>query len=107
MRRAGGDVVVIAGGIGLAPLRPVALARARSPRATTARSSLLYGARTPEDLLYTAQLDEWRDAVDVEVTVDTAGGDWAGRVGVVPKLIAARALPSARRRRHSSAGRRS
>jgi NAD(P)H-flavin reductase len=83
----GGDVMVIAGGIGLAPLRPVllcALDRRRDYGAVT----LLYGARTPEDLLYTSQLDDWRDAVDVEVTVDTAGAEWAGRVGVVPKLVA-------------------
>jgi NAD(P)H-flavin reductase len=84
----GGDVVVIAGGIGLAPLRPVLL-RTLDRRRDYGAVALLYGARTPEDLLYPAQLDDWRDTVDVEVTVDTAGGDWAGRVGVVPKLIAA------------------
>lgn len=87
----GGDVVVIAGGIGLAPLRPVLL-RTLDRRSDYGAVALLYGARTPEDLLYTDQLDDWREAVDVEVTVDTAAGDWAGRVGVVPKLIAAAAF---------------
>ena len=82
-----GDVVVVAGGIGLAPLRPVLL-RTLERRDAYGTVSLLYGARTPEDLLYQEQLDEWRDAIDVDVTVDTAGGEWTGRVGVVPKLIA-------------------
>jgi NAD(P)H-flavin reductase len=48
---------------------------------------LLYGARTPADLLYPADRQSWRDAIAVEVTVDAAGGDWTGRVGVVPKLV--------------------
>jgi anaerobic sulfite reductase subunit B len=84
---AAGDVVVVAGGIGLAPLRPVVL-RAVERRGDYGTVALLYGARTPEDLLYTEQLAEWRQAIDVDVTVDTAGGDWTGRVGVVPKLVA-------------------
>ncbi|MGZ8687741.1 MAG: FAD/NAD(P)-binding protein [Gaiellaceae bacterium] len=84
---AAGDVVVVAGGIGLAPLRPVVL-RALECRGDYGAVALLYGARTPDDLLYTEQLTEWRHAIDVDVTVDTAGGGWAGRVGVVPKLVA-------------------
>ena len=83
---AGGDVVVVAGGIGLAPLRPVLL-RALERRAAYGSVSLLYGARTPGDLLYPDQLDAWRDAIDVRVTVDAAATDWSGRVGVVPKLV--------------------
>jgi len=82
----GGDVVVVAGGIGLAPLRPLVL-RALERRADYGSVSVLYGARTPADLLYVAQLEEWRAAIDVAVTVDTAGGDWHGQVGVVPKLV--------------------
>lgn len=81
-----GDVVVVAGGIGLAPLRPVVL-HALEHRAALGAVTLLYGARTPADLLYAGQLEEWREAIDVEVTVDAAAGDWAGRVGVVPKLV--------------------
>lgn len=79
-----GDVVVVAGGIGLAPLRPVvhaALAREGSGVV------VLYGARTPGDLLYTNEVDRWRSHAHVDVTVDAAGGDWRGRVGVVPKLV--------------------
>jgi anaerobic sulfite reductase subunit B len=82
-----GDVVVVAGGIGLAPLRPVLL-HALERRGDYGAVALLYGARTPDDLLYTEQLTEWRHVIDIDVTVDAAGGDWAGRVGVVPKLVA-------------------
>lgn len=83
---AGGDVVVVAGGIGLAPLRPVVL-RALERRDNYRNVSVLYGARTPGDLLYTEELEEWRDAIDVAVTVDAASAGWAGRVGVVPQLV--------------------
>jgi NAD(P)H-flavin reductase len=80
----GGDVVVVAGGIGLAPLRPVVL-RAHERRAEFGEVVLLYGARTPADLLYPEQLEEW----GAFVTVDAAEAGWDGRVGVVPKLIPA------------------
>jgi NAD(P)H-flavin reductase len=83
---AGGDVVVVAGGIGLAPLRPVIL-RLLERREEYGSAELLYGARTPGDLLYPDLLSAWREAIDVAVTVDAADGDWAGKVGVVPKLL--------------------
>jgi len=82
----GGDVVVVAGGIGLAPLRPVVL-RALERRGDYGSVSVLYGARRPDDLLYTAQLDEWRRAADVAVTVDAPSEGWEGHVGVVPQLV--------------------
>ena len=84
----GSDVVIVAGGIGLAPLRP-ALYYLLSHRASYGRVVLLYGARTPEDLLYTRELEEWRSRFDMEVgiTVDAATGDWRGNVGVVTTLI--------------------
>jgi NAD(P)H-flavin reductase len=84
----GYDVVIVAGGIGLAPLRP-ALYYLLSHRDSYGRVALLYGARTPEDLLYTSQLEEWRGRFDLEVgvTVDAASGDWRGNVGVVTTLI--------------------
>lgn len=84
----GGDVVVVAGGIGLAPLRPVVL-RALERLEGEGSLTVLYGARTPADLLYTGELAEWRRrGAEVEVTVDAAAGGWRGRVGVVPKLVA-------------------
>jgi len=80
------DVVVVAGGIGLAPLRPVVL-HALARRAEYGIVSVLYGARTPQDLLYTDELEAWRGELVVEVTVDAADPAWSGRVGVVPKLV--------------------
>lgn len=83
------DVVVIAGGIGLAPLRP-ALYALLAARERFRRIVLLYGARTSSDLLYANELHRWRARFDleVEVTVDSAGGDWRGHVGVVTALLA-------------------
>jgi NAD(P)H-flavin reductase len=85
---AGGDLVIIAGGIGLPPLRP-ALYQALAQRDRFGRIILLYGARTPRDLLFPAELAAWRAQfdLDVEVTVDAADRDWRGNVGVVPDLI--------------------
>ena len=83
---AGGDVVVVSGGIGLAPLRPV-LYHVLARRSQYRRVSLLYGSRTPADLLYTDELEAWRESIDVDVTVDAADESWRGKVGVVPKLI--------------------
>lgn len=84
---AGQDVLVVAGGIGLAPLRPVVL-RALERRDDHASVTVLYGARTPGDLLYPAEHEVWRAAgATVEVTVDAADAGWHGHVGVVPKLI--------------------
>ena len=84
----GSDVVIVAGGIGLAPLRP-ALYRLLARREKFGRIVLLYGARTPGDLLYVRELERWRSRMDldVEVTVDAAAGTWRGNVGVVTTLI--------------------
>jgi len=84
----GSDVVFVAGGIGLAPLRP-ALTQLLSRRERYGRVVLLYGARTPEDILFRKTLREWRADFDLEihVTVDRATRDWRGNVGVVTSLI--------------------
>jgi NAD(P)H-flavin reductase len=85
---AGADVVVIAGGLGLAPLRP-ALYRLFAERPRYGRIVLLCGARSPEDILFRAEIEHWRRRLDldVEVTVDHAGRDWRGNVGVVTTLV--------------------
>jgi NAD(P)H-flavin reductase len=83
----GGDVVVAAGGIGLAPLRPVVY-EAIEHRGEYGGVTLLYGARTPADRLYPDQVEGWRDSVEVAVTVDAAGPEWTGSVGFVSKLVA-------------------
>ena len=84
----GGDVVIVAGGVGLPPLR-AAIYHLLTHRDRYRRIVLLYGARTPADLLYPAELAAWRGRfdLDVRVIVDTAAGDWRGDVGVVPDLI--------------------
>jgi NAD(P)H-flavin reductase len=85
----GRDVVIVAGGIGLAPLRP-ALYAILARRKEFHRVALLYGARTPSDLLYVKELEHWRGRLDLSVlvTVDRALGGWLGGVGVVTTLIA-------------------
>lgn len=85
----GHDVVLVAGGIGLAPLRP-AMYHLLAQRKRYGRIVLLYGTRTPEDLLYRAELEQWRSKfdLDVHVTVDRASRGWYGNVGVVTNLIA-------------------
>lgn len=84
----GHDLVVVAGGIGLAPLRPVICA-VLNARERFRRVSILYGARTPDDLLYRNELEEWRGRFDlhVGVTVDRAPVSWRGEVGVVTGLL--------------------
>ncbi len=85
------DVVLMAGGIGLAPLRP-ALYYMLAHRDRYRRITLLYGSRTPADLLFRQELERWRGRLDLDVavTVDnatTAWPVWRGGVGVVTTLI--------------------
>jgi NAD(P)H-flavin reductase len=83
----GKDILLASGGIGLPPLRPVIYHIIRN-RSKYGKVILLYGARSPGDLLYTAQFEEWRKAdIDVQVTVDRADETWKGLVGVVPLLF--------------------
>ncbi len=84
----GKDVLLVAGGIGLAPLRSVIYRIARH-RGDYGRLVLLYGARGPGDLLYRKQLTAWSALPDTQVlyTVDYGGADWRGYVGVVTKLF--------------------
>jgi NAD(P)H-flavin reductase len=83
----GHDVVIVAGGIGLAPLRG-ALDELLHRRKEFGKFVLLYGVRTPEDILYRRDLERWQnDGVEIYVTVDRATGSWVGHVGVVTTLI--------------------
>jgi NAD(P)H-flavin reductase len=86
----GRDVVIVAGGLGLAPLRPV-LYQILARREQYGRVLLLYGARTPADLLYQRELENWGACSDIEVqvTVDHASDGWRGSVGVVTRFIPA------------------
>lgn len=85
---AGGDVVLVAGGLGLAPLRPALYALLRR-RSAYRKIGLVYGARTPDDLLFRREIEKWRSHLDLqlEVTVDSGRSDWLGHVGVVTTLI--------------------
>lgn len=85
---AGRDVLVVAGGLGLAPLRPVIEALALDPMRAS-RLDLLIGARTPHDLLFTREWRRWDASPHCRVlaTVDRATPDWRRHVGVVPALI--------------------
>ncbi|GAA1510033.1 FAD/NAD(P)-binding protein [Sphaerisporangium rubeum] len=85
---AGRDVVVAAGGLGLAPLRTVVRELA-AHRRRYGRISVIAGTRTPMTLLYPRELTRWRLAhdIDVHVTVDHPDQDWPGPVGPVTRLI--------------------
>jgi NAD(P)H-flavin reductase len=83
----GGDAIVIAGGIGLAPLRPVVYELLHRRR-ELGEAVLLYGSRRPDELLYTRELERWRKRLQVDVTVDAADSSWTGKVGFVAKLVA-------------------
>jgi NAD(P)H-flavin reductase len=85
---AGSDVVIVAGGLGLAPLRP-SLYRLMAERERYGRIVVLCGARSPADILFRSELEHWRSHLDIEiaVTVDHAGPEWRGNVGVVTTLI--------------------
>ena len=81
------DVVIVAGGIGLAPLRG-AVYELIANKKNYNKILLLYGSRTPADLLYTSELKKWSSqGVEVHITVDSASKAWKGNVGVVTTLI--------------------
>jgi len=84
----GKDVVIVGGGIGLAPLRP-AIFHILDNRDDYNRVSIAYGARAPEEMLYPNQIMDWRSHLDmqVRVSVDSASPKWHGQVGVVTTLI--------------------
>jgi NAD(P)H-flavin reductase len=93
---AGDDLLIVAGGIGLAPLRGALLA-ALGHRQRYRRVVALVGARSPEELVFARELDRWRDdGAEVAVTVDQAVAGWTGHVGVVTQLLGRAEIESAR-----------
>lgn len=84
----GSDVLIVAGGIGLAPLRPV-IREVLAERDRYGKVAILIGARRPEELLYADQLEQWRSVpgVHVDVAVDAASRGWTGRVGLITTLL--------------------
>lgn len=84
----GKDVCIATGGIGLAPLRPVIYSLIRR-RDDFGRIIILYGARSPLDLLYRVELEQWSKLpnTDVIITVDRGDWTWKGHIGVVTNLF--------------------
>ncbi len=83
----GKDLLIVSGGIGFAPLRPVIL-HVLHHRTSFGRVLVLYGGRTPQDLLYTDEFDRWQDAgIEMNVSVDRADENWKGQVGVIPMMF--------------------
>lgn len=84
----GRDVVIVAGGIGFAPMR-AAIYELLSKRDRYGRIGLAHGARTPGDVLFQAELEQWSRGgwMDVAVTVDRAAESWSGHVGIVTTTL--------------------
>lgn len=92
----GQDVIVAAGGLGLAPLRP-AIYHLLRYRPYYGRITILYGARTPGDLLYAGEHDGWRkEGLDMQVTVDVGSPEWRGSIGFVTAPLAKLPLDASR-----------
>jgi len=93
----GKHVLVVAGGLGLAPLQPL-IEQICDHGQQYAGSQLFYGGKQPQELLYPQRLAEWSSVIDVELSVDRAGfnekeDDWKGHVGVITQLLATAAFP--------------
>lgn len=88
----GRDLVIVAGGVGLAPLRPVVVG-ALTHRNRYGRLTLIAGARSRDDFLFDAELQHWagQSAIDVHLTVDVPVQGWPGEVGFVTEPL--RRLP--------------
>jgi NAD(P)H-flavin reductase len=84
----GKDVVLVAGGLGLAPLRP-AIYELLTGRQKFGRIVILIGMRNPSGILFRHEIEAWRSRLDteIEVTVDHGDSTWRGNIGVVPALI--------------------
>lgn len=91
----GRDVVLVAGGIGLAPLRSV-IYQLLANRERYGRLTLVIGARESTNLLYSSEYDDWRRrGFDVQVTVDRGSDAWQGNIGMVTALLDRLVLPDA------------
>ncbi len=87
-RAAGKHLMIIGGGLGLAPVRPI-IYWALANRERLASIDIVYGARAPDQILFARQLLglSAADGVRVGITVDLADQDWSGQVGIVTDLI--------------------
>jgi NAD(P)H-flavin reductase len=85
---AGRDLIIVAGGVGLAPLRPVVLAALAAPE-RFGKVTLIAGARSRDDFLFAGELAEWgaAESLDVHLTVDVPVQGWPGEVGFVTEPL--------------------
>jgi NAD(P)H-flavin reductase len=83
------NVMIIAGGVGIAPLRSVIRQLSTKQRACPGKDIILYGAKTPKDIVYRNEFPRYRDMFHVFLTVDKADPEeyWKGEVGLVSKLL--------------------
>jgi NAD(P)H-flavin reductase len=93
----GRDLIIVAGGVGLAPLRPVVLA-ALADRHRYGRVVLIAGARSRADFLFGAELGDWakNPALELHLTVDVPVQGWSGEVGFVTEPLRRLALDPTR-----------
>ncbi len=89
----GRDIIIVSGGTGLSPLRPL-LWEICDNRETYGEVVLLYGAKNPSELLFKRDYEHWKRKMHMELTVDVPDEKWRGNVGVVTKLISREVLPS-------------
>ncbi|MFP4284725.1 MAG: FAD/NAD(P)-binding protein [Desulfovermiculus sp.] len=83
----GKDILIVGGGIGMAPLRTLLLT-VLDRRGEFGDITVIYGARSPQDLCYTYEFDMWRSqGANLVLTVDNEFPDWDGRVGFVPAVL--------------------
>ncbi|MFH1157727.1 MAG: FAD/NAD(P)-binding protein [Pseudomonadota bacterium] len=82
----GDDVVIMAGGLGCVPLRPV-IRHVIDNKSKYGKVTLLYGMRRPEELLFSDEMKEWEKHMHVRFSADSAGPGWQGVVGLVTELV--------------------
>jgi len=84
----GKDIVFVGGGIGMAPLRTLMLYMLDN-RADYGKIRLLYGARSPEDMAFKAELPDWtsRTDMDTTLTIDREAQGWEYKVGLIPNVL--------------------
>ncbi|MFZ3073299.1 MAG: FAD/NAD(P)-binding protein [Thermodesulfobacteriota bacterium] len=83
----GKDMLFIAGGIGLVPMRSLIKSVLRE-RDSFGALTLLYGVKTPDEILFNDEFEDWtKKGLDIKVTIDKPRQDWKGNVGVVTTLI--------------------
>ncbi len=89
----GRELVLIAGGIGLAPLRSVIKNIENNPE-TISKLAIVYGAKNPEEMIFKEDLAKWSKVFDLQLIVDRADADWDGAIGRIPTLVKKLQLPN-------------